>query len=151
MANKSDRAKAYPNLKPFTPGVSGNPSGLPGRPKGSRTVFSAAFTRDLAAVWSTHGKATMIKTAENQPSIFFATCAKLLPQDVQLTLQENLPTSLSVEDWAMLRELLAAARESIPNAHRLPPGEVCRPDQGSHSIERSGDAVGTDKRYAGMR
>ena len=32
-------------------GQSGNPSGLPGRPLGSRTAFSQGFTRDLAEVW----------------------------------------------------------------------------------------------------
>ena len=60
------------NLKPWPPGVSGNPNG---RPVGSRSAFSAGFTRDLAEVWADKGKAAMLYTAEKQPAVFFATCA----------------------------------------------------------------------------
>ena len=49
------------NLKPWPPGVSGNPNG---RPVGSRSTFSAGFTRDLAEVWAEKGKASMLYTAE---------------------------------------------------------------------------------------
>ena len=38
----------------FAPGVSGNPSGLPGWPLGSRQAFSQGFLRDLAEVWRDH-------------------------------------------------------------------------------------------------
>jgi hypothetical protein len=44
------------NLRPWKPGESGNPSGLPGRPVGSRQAFSAGFLRDLGQVWQEHGK-----------------------------------------------------------------------------------------------
>ena len=46
-------------------GQSGNPSGLPGRPLGSRTAFSQGFTRDLAEVWQAKGKQAMSWTADN--------------------------------------------------------------------------------------
>src|ERR1700730_1896053 len=72
----------YPNLKPWRPGQSGNPNG---RPLGSRSAFSAGFTRDLAEVWAEKGKAAMLYTAEKQPAVFFATCARLLPNDVRVT------------------------------------------------------------------
>src|SRR5215475_13270485 len=63
--------------KPWPKGVSGNPSGLPGRPAGSRQTFSAGFLDDLAKTWRNKGRQTMEWTAENQPSTFFAVCARL--------------------------------------------------------------------------
>jgi AMP nucleosidase len=42
-------------------------------PVGSRSAFSAGFTRDLAEVWADKGKAAMLYTAEKQPAVFFAT------------------------------------------------------------------------------
>src|SRR5262245_28265275 len=58
----------------WKPGQSGN---LNGRPVGTRQAFSAGFHRDLAEVWAKHGRAAMEKTAQDQPSVFFATCAHL--------------------------------------------------------------------------
>jgi len=57
--------EAYPNLKPWRPGQSGN---LNGRPIGSRHQFSGAFLRDLAEVWQADGKGTMQHTAKTQPA-----------------------------------------------------------------------------------
>src|ERR1700731_3674844 len=84
--------EAYPNLKPWRPGQSGN---LNGRPVGSRSAFSAGFTRDLAEVWAEKGKASMLYTAEKQPAVFFATCARLLPNDVRVTVEHHPGTSNS--------------------------------------------------------
>jgi hypothetical protein len=91
---------------------------------GSRTVFSQGFTKDLAEVWASHGKETMIKTAQTQPSVFFATCARLLPSDVKLTIENALPGNLSPSDWADLRELLSAIKAALPDHASRPPGEV---------------------------
>ena len=43
-----------------------------GRPLGSRTVFSQAFLKDLAEVWSEEGREAMVKTAKTNPTAFFA-------------------------------------------------------------------------------
>ena len=67
-------------------GVSGNPNG---RPVGTRQAFSAAFYRDLAEVWAAHGKDTMLHTAKTQPTTFFAVCARLIPSDVKLTVEQT--------------------------------------------------------------
>ena len=109
------------NLKPWPPGVSGNPNG---RPVGSRSAFSAGFTRDLAEVWAEKGKASMLYTAEKQPAVFFATCARLLPNDVRVTVEQQLPGNLSMEDWQMMKEVIAAVRQAIPDAAGAPPGAV---------------------------
>ena len=109
------------NLKPWPLGVSGNPNG---RPVGSRSAFSAGFTRDLAEVWAEKGKASMLYTAEKQPAVFFATCARLLPNDVRVTVEQSLPGNLSMEDWQMMKEIIAAVRQAIPDAGSKPPGAM---------------------------
>jgi hypothetical protein len=105
-------------------GQSGNPSGLPGRPLGSRAAFSQGFTRDLAEVWQAKGKQAMNWTADNQPAVFFATCARLLPNDVRVTVEQSLPGNLRMEDWQMMKEIIAAVRQAIPDASSKPPGAV---------------------------
>jgi hypothetical protein len=79
-------------LKPWPPGVSGNPNG---RPVGSRTAFSQGFLKDLAEVWAERGKETMLHTAKTQPATFFAVCARLIGPEVKLTIEQTLPGNLS--------------------------------------------------------
>jgi hypothetical protein len=68
----------------------------------------------------------MLYTAEKQPAVFSATCARLLPNDVRVTVEQSLPGNLSPSDWADLRELLSAIQSAMPNAADRPPGEVFR-------------------------
>src|SRR5262249_25671726 len=109
-----DAIVKYPNRWPS--GVSGNPNG---RPVGSRTAFSGAFMRDLAEGWAEHGKDTMLRTARSSPETFFATCARLLPKDVELTIRQHY-TGLDEADLMILR----AIRDAIPNANELEPQAV---------------------------
>src|SRR5262245_20178733 len=109
--------------RPFPPCVSGNPNG---RPVGHRTrhQFSAAFLADLADVWAEHGKDTMLRTARSSPETFFATCARLLPKDVELTIRQHYSDALDESDLMILR----AIRDAIPNANELAPsGAATRP------------------------
>ena len=99
------------NLKPWPPGVSGNPNG---RPVGSRSAFSAGFTRDLAEVWADKGKAAMLYTAEKQPAVFFATCARLIGPEVKLTIEQSLPGNLSAKRLGRLRDCYQ--RNSVSSA-----------------------------------
>jgi hypothetical protein len=109
------------NGRMWPPGVSGNPNG---RPVGSRTVFSQSFLKDLASVWAERGRAAMEKTAIDQPGVFFATCARLIGPEVKLTIEQTLPGNLSMEDWQVMREIIAAVRQAIPDASSKPPGAV---------------------------
>ena len=102
--------------KPWPKGVSGNPSGLPGRPAGSRQTFSAGFLDDLAKTWRDKGRQTMEWTAENQPSTFLAVCARLIGPKVKLTIEQ--------QSQAMMKEIIAAVRQAIPDASSKPPGQV---------------------------
>jgi hypothetical protein len=76
------------NGRRWPPGQSGNPNG---RPVGSRSAYSAGFLRDFADVWASRGKETMIKTAQDRPGVFFATCARLIGPEVKLTIEQTLP------------------------------------------------------------
>src|SRR5215813_343804 len=105
--------------RPFPPGVSGNPNG---RPVGHRTrhQFSASFLADLAEVWAEHGRETMLRTAKSNPETFFATCARLLPKDVELTIRQHYSNDLDPADL----EILKAIKQAIPDAGERQPGEV---------------------------
>jgi hypothetical protein len=105
--------EAYPNLKAWKPGQSGN---LNGRPVGSRTAFSAGFLKDLAEIWSEEGRGAMLHTAKTNPTVFFATCARLIGPEVKLTIEQTLPGNLSMEDWTIMREIIASVRQAIPDA-----------------------------------
>ena len=109
--------------RPWKPGESGNPNG---RPVGSRNAFSAAFLEDLRDVWIAHGKGAMIQTAKTSPEAFFATCARLIPRDIAVTLTARLPANLDATDWQMLIETLDAIKQCLPDAGQRQPGEVMR-------------------------
>ena len=98
--------------KPWPKGVSGNPSGLPLRPAGSRQTFSAGFLDDLAKTWRDKGRQTMEWTAENQPSTFFAVCARLIGPEVKLTIEQQLPGNLSPADWNLMMQILDAVKSA---------------------------------------
>ena len=66
----------------------------------------------------------MVKTARTNPSVFFATCARLIPNDVRVTVQQQLPGNLSAEDWAIKREIVEAVKRAIPDASSQSPSAV---------------------------
>ena len=66
----------------------------------------------------------MVKTARTNPAVFFATCARLIPNDVRVTVEQQLPGNLSMEDWQAMKEVIAAVRQAIPDAANAPPGAV---------------------------
>jgi hypothetical protein len=57
--------------------------------------------------------------AKVNPEAFFATCARLLPRDVAISIQAQ-PPVLDASDLAILR----AIKLAIPNAGDREPGEV---------------------------
>jgi hypothetical protein len=46
--------------------------------------------------------------------VFFATCARLIPNDVRVTVEQQLPGNLTPEDWAIIREIVGAVRQPFP-------------------------------------
>jgi hypothetical protein len=41
---------------------------------------------------------------------------RLLPNDVRVTVEQSLPGNLSMEDWQMMKEIIAAVRQALPGA-----------------------------------
>ena len=66
----------------------------------------------------------MVKTARTNPATFFAVCARLIGPEVKLTIEQSLPGNLSAEDWAMMREIVEAVKQAIPDAASAPPSAV---------------------------
>ena len=102
-------------------GQSGNPAG---RPKGSRSAFSAIFVGDLTATWAQHGPDVLRKVAIQDPSRFLGVCASVLPKDVALTIEQQSPGGLDPADWSLITEVLGAIKQAIPDAADRRPGEV---------------------------
>src|SRR5262249_28790774 len=74
--------------------------------------------------WSEEGREAMVKTAKTNPTVFFATCARLIGPEVKLTIEQQLPGNLSPADWNLMMQILDAVKSAIPDAHTRPAGEV---------------------------
>jgi hypothetical protein len=66
----------------------------------------------------------MLKTAKTNPTVFFATCARLIGPEVKLTIELSLPAGLSADDWSLMREIIEAVRLARPDASSQPPGAI---------------------------
>jgi hypothetical protein len=84
----------YPNR--WKPGESGNRLG---RPVGSRNAFSQALIADVAASWAEHGPKTLEYVAKADPVRYLGVAVSLVPKDVAVSIQAQLPGQLSPEDW----------------------------------------------------
>ena len=63
--------------------------------------------------WSEHGRDTMVAAARLNPAVFSATCARLIRQDVWLSIEQTYG-ALEPADYAVLR----AIRKAIPDANK---------------------------------
>lgn len=99
--------------------LTGNKGG--GRPTGSRNKFAENFLEAAAAEWEAGGRDAMTKMRVSDPSAYVRTMASILPRDVFLSVQQEIPGNLDADDWAALRSLLSMIREANVIAS---PGEV---------------------------
>lgn len=53
-----------------------------------------------------------------------AIAARICPNDVRLTLEQAIPGGMSLEDYSLMREVIAAIREGLPDADQMQPGQV---------------------------
>ena len=58
------------------------------------------------------------------PEAFVAIAARICPNDVRLTLEQAIPGGMSLEDYLLMREVIAAIREGLPEADQMQPGQV---------------------------
>ena len=105
----------------WPPGQSGNPAG---KPPGTRTAFSQGFIRDFALVWAEESLEAVRKVAKKSPEAFVAIAARICPNDVRLTLEQAIPGGMSLEDYSLMREVIAALREGLPDADQMQPGVI---------------------------
>ena len=107
--------------RPWQPGQSGN---INGRPVGARGRFTEQFMADISDAWHKHGAGIIDKMAQDEPMRFAELAARLIPKDVQLTLQTRLPGNLEPHEWQLAMECFGAIREALPNASNQEPGAV---------------------------
>ena len=53
-----------------------------------------------------------------------ATAARICPNDVRLTLEQAIPGGMSLEDYLLMRDVIAAIKEGLPDADKKQPGQV---------------------------
>ena len=86
--------------------------------KYSRLPFFLTLPR-LAGAWEGHHAAYCQESAD----YVFAVCSRLIPSDVKLTVEQTF-AGLSGDDYALLKEIVFAIRQAIPDASSQPPGKV---------------------------
>jgi hypothetical protein len=103
------------NLQKFQPGQTGNPQGRPARAR-----LTEKFIADVADSWQQHGAKILEGMIKRQPDRFADLCSRLIPRDVQLSLEARAPVGLDAEAL----EILQAIKQSLPDANTRAPGEV---------------------------
>jgi hypothetical protein len=105
-----------PNPSRWVQGQSGNPAG---RPIDARGRFSQRFIADLTDAWEEHGATALARTAKEYPDRFVGICA---PPDSEGCIGKNcaaLPAGLDHDDWQALVGLVAAIKQSMPEARGM--------------------------------
>jgi hypothetical protein len=108
-------------FEPHTPPIQRNAQGRflsgtkpgPGRPVGSRNKLSEDLLSDLVDVWSTHGKAALIRCAEEEPGRFAQICVGLLPRDVELNVGIDVTMRAAIDAATAFRTLAALPQDKL--------------------------------------
>ena len=75
-----------------------------------------------------------------------AIAARICPNDVRLTLEQAIPGGMSLEDYSLMREVIAAIREGLPEADQMQPGQVFQ-----HVLEALRDRSKNDRKTNSLR
>jgi hypothetical protein len=99
---------------------SGNPRG---RPLGSRNKLPELIYSRAAEVWKKHEHRLDAWAAEDFKE-FAQWCARVMPRDVAVSIEQHLPASLSPDEWTDMLAVLRAVKTALPGASARSPGEI---------------------------
>lgn len=103
--------KEFPNLRPFAPGVSGNPKG---KPKGSRHKLGEAFIEAMHEDFQEYGSAVIEEVRKDKPEQYLKVVASILPKEINVN--TNAMEELSDDDLDALQGLLEVAKSQFASA-----------------------------------
>ena len=109
------RAKSNANLKPFQPGVSGNPLGGASR---ARKELNADTIREMHAAFRAGGREAIDKVMKQSPAIFLKLLVLLVPRELEVTHSGGVKamTDEQLEAGIEAIQAMLAAREQGENA-----------------------------------
>jgi hypothetical protein len=82
---------------------------------------SSMATIKPACLWKAfRDQASGRKVAKTSPEAFVAIAARICPNDVRLTPEQAIPGGMSLEDYSLMPEMIAAIREALPDGLGLP-------------------------------
>jgi hypothetical protein len=124
-ANINKSANVRYSTSGFNPAMSSACTCLFPWPRCVRSIASRTRRGAHAAlVWAEEGLEAVRKVAKKSPEAFVAIAARICPNDVRLTLEQAIPGGMSLADYSLMREVIAAIREGLPEADQLQPGQV---------------------------
>ena len=107
------------NLRPFSPGQSGNPGG---KPVAARNKLQGDFVKALADDFAMHGEKAIQEMRENDPSGYIRMIASLMPKpkefDVERPFDEFTDEQLDAE-IVTIRAILAAQSDGSNGANAI--------------------------------
>jgi hypothetical protein len=89
----------------------------------SDCFFSRLYSRFRAGL-AEEGLEAVRKVAKKSPEAFVAIAARICPNDVRLALEQAIPGGMSLEGYSLMREVIAAIREGLPEADQMQPDQV---------------------------
>ena len=84
----------------------------------SDCLFSRLYSR-FRAGWAEEGLDAVRKVAKKSPEAFVAIAARICPNDVRLTLGQAIPGGMSLEDYLLMREVIAAIQGRLARSRPI--------------------------------
>jgi hypothetical protein len=118
-------------LKPFKPGMSGNPGGKPAK---ARNKLTTAFIKDLLEVYEAKGKPALEKLVDDDPSTFFKALVGLCPKQVETPSQFDEMDTDTLTDMVSSFKAWRATHQLVPHTPALTL-EVIAPEVSTEQVQ----------------